>query len=241
MSESTGRVLVACPTYAGKEYALDDWLKAFKAYTYEPKYAYQVDNTRVSRQYYERLKREGIDCTHLTPWPDWDRTFKRCWELILERAKALDVYWVYSVEADNVPAPESLEIMVNLALYANLHLVTHAYPLHKTAAEASGIPEDSFLYHELGCMLMTRSLLEKAIKEFDEYGNIAMAIFRTCDRYAGGSARLTNRFEVKHLDGFYMEFPNLGPTTVPGLICPTPQPPKNYNSQLPPSLQEGSI
>jgi hypothetical protein len=25
MSEQTGRVLVACPTYAGKEYALDAW------------------------------------------------------------------------------------------------------------------------------------------------------------------------------------------------------------------------
>jgi hypothetical protein len=48
MSESTGRALVACPTYAGKEYALEPWLAAFRALTYEAKHAYQVDNTRVS-------------------------------------------------------------------------------------------------------------------------------------------------------------------------------------------------
>lgn len=235
-----GRVLVACPTYAGKEYALDAWVAGFKALTYEQKFAYQVDNTRVSPAYFEKLKSKGIDCTHLTPWPDWDRTFYRCWQLMLKRAQDLDCYWVYSVEADNVPAPESLEIMVNVALYGNLHLVTHAYPMHKTAAKASNIPEDSFLYSELGCMLMTRSLLERAIEEFEEYGNIVSAIFGSESRYAGGYAKLMNRFKVEHLDGYEMSFDNLGPSEIPGLICPTPQMPADYGTVLPPSLREAA-
>ena len=213
------------------------WVEAYKALTYEPKSAYQVDNTRVSTAYFELLKQSGIDCTHLTPWPDWDRTFKKCWDLILERAKNLNCYWVYSVEADNIPAPESLEIMVNLALYGNCHLVTHAYPLHASAARASGIPENSWYYHELGCMLMSRSLLEKAIDEFEEYGNIAMAIFATNERYMGGYIKLTNKFTVGHLDGYEMSFTNLSPSEIPGLIIPTPQMPDDYGKQLPPCLE----
>jgi hypothetical protein len=232
----SGKVLVACPTYAGKEYCLDEWVAAFRALTYKDKHAYMVDNTRISLQYFEKLKSKGIDCSHLVPWPDWDRTFYKCWQLMLERAQQLDCYWVYSVEADNIPGPESLEIMVNMALYGNLHLVTHIYPMHKTAAKASGIPEDSWYYNELGCMLMSRSLLERAIEEFEEWGNIAASIFQTNERYVGGYAKLTNRFEVKHLDGYEMSFANLGPSEIPGLIMPTPKMPDDYGTQLPPSL-----
>lgn len=238
MRETRGRVLVGCPTYAGKEYALEPWIAMFKALTYSAKFAYQVDNTRVSPAYFERIKSKGIDVTHLTPWPDWDRTFFRCWQLILKRAQDLGCYWVYSVEADNIPAPESLDLMVNMALMGNVHLVTHAYPMHKTAVQASGIPEDSFLYSELGCMLMTRSLLERAIEEFEEYGNMAMAIFATESRYAGGYIKLMNRFKVDHLDGYEMSFQNLGPSEIPGLMCPTPKMPDDFGSVLPPSLQK---
>lgn len=238
MSQKTGRVLVGCPTFAGKEYSLDAWVQMFDALTYEPKHAYQVDNTRISQGYFDRLKLSGIDCTHLTPWPDWDRTFRKCWELILKRAKELDCYWVYSVEADNIPAPESLQVMVDVALMGNLHLVTHVYPMHKTAVEASGIPEDSFYYNELGCMLMTRSLLERAVQEFEEYGNIAMAIFGSCERYMGGSCKLTNRFKVGHLDGYQQSFQNLGASQLPGLLMPTPKMPDDYGTELPPSLRQ---
>jgi hypothetical protein len=232
-----GKVLVACPTYAGKEYSLKPWVDAFNALTYDEKYAYQVDNTRVSTAYFEELKKYGIDCSHLVPWSDWDRTFKKSWDLILKRAQELDCYWVYSVEADNVPAPESLEIMVNIALYGNVHLVTHAYPMHASAARASKIPEDSFFYHELGCMLMSRSLLERAIDDFEEYGNIVNAIFSSDERYLAGYIKLTNKFKVGHLDGYQMSFDNLGPSEIPGLICPTPSMPEDYGTQLPPSLR----
>jgi hypothetical protein len=139
MSTDQGLVLVACPTYAGKEPCLEPWLEGYHALTYEPTRAYQVDNTSVSMGYYERIKRSGIDVSYLQPWPDWDRTFAKAWELILQRAQELDAYWIYSVEADNVPAPESLQIMVDLALYGGIHLVTHAYPLRKEVADAAGV------------------------------------------------------------------------------------------------------
>lgn len=236
----TGRVLVGCPTYAGKQYALDAWLAGARALDYEPKpLIYTVDNTRVSPAYFDLLKSKGIECSHLTPWPDWDRTFFRCWQAILERAQRLNCYWVFSVEADNIPAPESLRIMVNMALYGKVHLVTHAYPMHKAAAQAAGIPENSFYYNELGCMLMSRSLLERVIEEFEEFGQIVSAIFHVNDRYHGGYIKLTNAFEVQHLDGYEMSFDNLGPSQIPGLIFPGAMP-SDTGTRKPPSLEEVS-
>ena len=92
MTEKQGRVLVACPTYAGKEYALDAWVAGFREMEYEPRFAYQVDNTSQSEACFDRIKATGIEATHIVPWPDWDRTFLACWRLILERAQALDCY-----------------------------------------------------------------------------------------------------------------------------------------------------
>lgn len=238
---SKGSVLVACPTFAGKEYALDAWVAGFRglrgAYP-EPVYAYQVDNTAISTRYFDRIKATGIDASHLTPWPDWDRTFLACWRAILRRAQELDVYWVLSMEADNVVAPEGLELMVDMALAGNCHLVTHSYPMHKSAAEASGADPETFYYDELGCMLMTRSLLARALDEYDEYGQMVVAIEATNNRYMGGRIKLTRRFEVQHLDGYEMDIPNLGPSEYPGLIYPVDRMPADTGTVLPPSLRE---
>jgi hypothetical protein len=237
VSIERGKVLVACPTYAGKEYALDAWKAGFDAMTYEPRVAYQVDNTALGMGYYERIEATGIPVTHVVPWPDWDRTFKRCWQLILERAQALDCYWILSMEADNIVAPEGLDIMVDLALAGAAHLVTHSYPQHKSSAEASGADPEGFYYNELGCALMTRSLLARALEEFDEYGQMVVAIWGSNDRYMGGYLKLTRRFEVKHLDGYEMAIPNLGPSEYPGLMYPVSKMPDDTGTVLPPSLR----
>lgn len=236
---SLGSVLVACPTYAGKEYALDAWVASVRALEYpEPVHAYQVDNTRGSLAYFERVKRTGIEVSHLDPWPDWDRTFKRCWEEILHRAQDLDCYWVLSLEADNTLAPAGLRIMVDLALAGAAHLVTHSYPMHRSAAEASGTDPELFYYNELGCALMSRSLLARALDEYDEYGQMVVALWGTNDRYMGGYLKLTRRFDVGHLDGYEMAIPNLGPSEYPGLFYPVASMPADTGTVLPPSLME---
>lgn len=240
MSEPTGRVLVGCPTFAGKEYCLDEWIKGFDALDYKDKFAYQVDNTRISPAYYDLLRSRRIDCSHLIPWPDWDRTFFACWKLILKRAKELDCYWVFSVEADNVPAPESLRTMVNLAIMGKVHLITHACPMHASAARASGVPEDSYYYHELGCMLMSRALLERVIEEFEEFGHMVSAIFSVADRYHAGYMKLTNAFKVAHLDGYEYAFNNLGPSEMPGLIYPVASMPADTGTKLPKCLENAA-
>src|SRR5512139_2558338 len=62
-----GRVLVACPTYAGKQYALDAWIEAYKSFDYPNSWAYQVDNTTGTLAYFETLKAKGLKVTHLEP------------------------------------------------------------------------------------------------------------------------------------------------------------------------------
>ena len=234
-----GRVLVACPSYAGKEYSLDAWVAGVRAMVYDDDLsAYQVDNTATSLAYFERIKATGIEASHLTPWPDWDRTFLACWRAILERAQELDAYWVLSMEADNVIAPEGLGIMVDMALAGNCHLVTHSYPMHKSAAEASGADPETFFYNELGCMLMTRQLLARALDEYDEFGQMVVAIEATNERYMGGRIKLTRRFVVQHLDGYEMAFQNLGPSEYPGLMYPVANMPADTGTVLPPSLME---
>lgn len=234
-----GKVLVACPTYAGKEYALDDWIAGIKALTYQNLWMYQVDNTRGTLDYFNTLVEKGLKATHLEPWTDatMEKTFHRCWELIFEEAEREGAYWIYSVEADNVPAPESLHMMLDMALYGKVHLVTQAYPMHMSAVKASGMKGDEFFYSELGCMLMSRQLLEKALTIYSEFNSVVLSIWNAVDRHHGGYCKLTNAFEVKHLDGYEMEFPQFAQAPTIG-FCPTPECPKEYGTILPPSLRK---
>ena len=194
----TALALVACNTYAGKEYCLDEWIAAYRALTYKNTSAFMVDNTFTGLQYFHTLQKKGIKVTHLGPWRDkpMEYTLHRGWELILAEAQEQDAFWVYSVEADNIPAPESLEKMIKVASYCNLHLVTHDYPMHASAVEASGMKGNEFFYTELGCMLMSRQLLERALAEYDEWKYTSRAIFRTNEKYRGGHCRMTRSFEV---------------------------------------------
>jgi hypothetical protein len=98
-----------------------------------------------------------------------------------------------------------------------------------------------FWYNELGCMLMTRRLLELALENFDHYGNIASAIFNTVERAnpPGGYCKMPPViFDVEHLDGYEMSFQNLGPSKDYRLICPAPALPDDAFSVLPPCLVE---
>jgi hypothetical protein len=112
--------------------------------------------------------------------------------------------------------------------------------MHRSAAEASGKDPETFYYNELGCMLMSVRLLERTLEEYDEYGQMVVALEATNERYMGGRIKLTQRFGVEHLDGYEMAFQNLGPSEYPGLIYPVDAMPENIGTVLPPSIREGA-
>jgi len=231
------------PTYAGKEPCLAAWHEGLKAQTYKNLQLFMVDNTVFGTQHLKVIQDRGIPSIHLQPWTDKpfeQHTFKRCWELALEHAREIDAEWVFSVEADNVPAPEALDIMLQVATLARVHLVTHGYPMHESAAEASGREMDEFWYDELGCMLLSTDLLDEALKHYDEYHKLSIAIFSMAERRRAGYCRLTCAFEVKHLDDAwpteYVTFPMELDPDDPS-FCPTPTPPASFGTVVPDCLQ----
>ena len=237
-------ILVYSPTYVGKEPVLDQWQAGIDALTYQPRSLFVIDNTTTAVaphfEYLRTLQDRGINAVHLEPWRDkpMEYTLHRCWELCLEEAKRQGAMFIYSVEADNVPAPESLTVMHAMARYGNCHLVTHEYPMHVASAEASGVKMDSFYYTEFGCMFLSTQLLERALEEYDEHITMAHSVFMAVERYRGGRIVLTRRFEVKHLDCWSTEFPQFNDLggDLP-LVCPTPYMPSEFSTEIPPSLQ----
>jgi len=236
-------VQVSCPTYAGKEPVLKEWWEGLKAQTYTNWQAFCVDNTPRTEAfpgtpYLAVLQGMGIPSIHIQPWLDKpleQTTFKRCWELILERALKDGATWIWSVEADNVPAPEALDKMLDIASFAHVHLVTHDYPLHKSAAEASGMRGDEFYYTELGCMLLSTQLLEGAFRVYEH--KLSSAIFLAAERYRAGWCRMSDLFEVKHLDSYETEFVITDAWDPEDKsFCPTPSVPDTFGSKLPDCL-----
>ena len=238
-------VLAACPTYAGKQPCLQKWYDGLKAQTYENLQMFQVDNTVFGTQYLKVMQDMGIPSIHLQPWHDKpfeQHTFRRCWELILDHAREIGADWVLSVEADNVPGPEACEIMLKVATIGRVHLVTHGYPMHESAALASGRSMGDFFYDELGCMLLSTDLLAEALEHYDEYHKLSVAIYAMAERRRAGYCRLTVAFDVKHLDDSWpTEYPQYPAELDPDdpSFCPTPVPPDNFGTEIPPCLQPG--
>ena len=237
-------VLCGCPTYAGKEPCLEPWHEALKAQTYKHLELFVIDNTVFGTMFLKAIQDRGIPSVHLQPWidkPFEQHTFKRCWELIYERARELGADWVFSVEADNIPAPEALDTMLQVATLARVHLITHGYPMHESAAKASEREMNTFFYDELGCMLLSTDLLEEALKHYDEYHKLSLAIYSMAERRRAGYCRLTCAFEVKHLDDAWpTEYPSHVDELDPNdcSTCPTPVPPEDYSTEIPHCLEE---
>lgn len=237
------------PNYAGKEPCLRAWYDGLKAQTYPNLQLFMVDNTdrrfssHLGTPFLKVIQDMGIPSIHLQPWTDKpfeQHTFKRCWELGLEHARQIGAQWVFSVEADNVPAPEALDLMLQVATLARVHLVTHGYPMHAAAAEASGRKMDEFWYDELGCMLLSTDLLEEALKHYDEYHKLSVAIFSMAERRRAGYCRMTCAFEVAHLDDAwpteFIQYPMELDPDDPS-FCPTPTPPATLGTEIPACLE----
>lgn len=243
-------VLVACANYAGKEPLLGRWADCYKALTYRPKQAYMVDNTIAGDGFLRAIRAKGIPATRIVPSRSFEVTYRRCWELILERARQIDAYWIVSIEADNTVSEDAIEIMLNWVtvgdgkvggLEQNIHMVTHAYGMHPSAAAASGVEMDSFHYYEMGCAMFSRQLLEQALANWEEFRNLPRALFECCERFGGRKLYLSGCFEVTHDDCFETEFWQFDPqdTTMPDgglLTCPAPVAPASYGTKVPECL-----
>ena len=105
-------VLVAAPTYSGKDYALTAYLAAYGAFTCQERALFMVDNTRGTLAYARKLRALGIETAHVEPMPDFWDMMEQCWRVIVERAHDLDCEYIASIEADVICPPQTLEVLL---------------------------------------------------------------------------------------------------------------------------------
>lgn len=210
--EHNGRVLVACPTYAGKEYCLDQWVDAFHALDWpeDDKFPLLVDNTRGSDGYAKLILSKDVRVIHIDPSLTFEETFRRCWQYIHQEAVIEGFDWVFSVEQDNIVPPDALKKLMHIAEAGNMEVVTHTYPMHLREQARNGrtpwMNKSRFVYNELGCCLLSTRLLGLGLAHHTRYPNFTVGLFQCASRFLTGWATACKLFDVEHLDGYYMEY-----------------------------------
>lgn len=153
------KVLVACPTYSGMDYCLDEYLAAYDALAWPNRGLMLVDNTRDEGAYVESIRHKvetdnRRHLRHVEPKADFEATFYQCWRTILDHAEFNGYDYILSLEADVIVPPLALDALLNVAGYARAAFVSHMYPFHHRRAG---------LYEGLGCVLMATKLVRTAL------------------------------------------------------------------------------
>lgn len=189
-------VLVACPTYRGKRYALVHYMESFEAFEYPNRDLLLVDNTGDEGKYAAWLEREfGVGVRHIEPEPEFEDTFLRAWEIITDYAVEHQYGWVLSLEQDVIAPPMLIDTLLNAATYIGAPFVTHTYPFHDG--------KDGY-YQGLGCTLMATTMLARAmeyVKQPDTgtQGLVEGAIYAVAQR--GTHISIQDLLPLAHLDG----------------------------------------
>lgn len=116
------KVLIACPTWTGGEYALKPWADAVKAQVYDgPLSFFRVDNsegpqTGGNLHYLHLIRGQDIPAVwQQVRFPAlWD-TLELSWRLIVEHAHEVGADFIFSVEHDVIIPPDATAKMVRAA------------------------------------------------------------------------------------------------------------------------------
>lgn len=144
----TPKVLVAMPTYDGKEYCFQEWIDNVKNFTY-PNYDILVVDNSKTEDYYNKYKSQ-IPMVHLTFRPDEkdDGMYRVCRSMAeIQRHFLKEGYthWM-NIEADVIPSKDVIEILMK---FQPADWVAHTYPASPTKTWIAGI----------GCSLLSRKLM----------------------------------------------------------------------------------
>jgi len=146
-------VLVACPTYDGKRYALQAWADAYDAFTYPNRSAFMVDNSVEHLDYVHTIRASGIPAAWVPRLPNFWDTIELCFWKILRRAEWLGATHVVSVEADVICPPETLSVLLSRIDASGL--VSHMVPWR------DGSPDGCW---SLGCALFEVERLRRGLE-----------------------------------------------------------------------------
>ncbi len=195
---SQPKILIACPTYEGMSYCLDEFLAAIRSLNYSSADILIADNSE-SESYANRIKDKGFNVIRC----------KRCAsakQTIIETRNALrqdflkgDYDHFFSVEQDVILTPTIIEELLKhkkeiisgvYYKFKEISGIRTYYPLLMTACDADGnqmqtdepdclirdmyrheVEEPRLIQVEaagLGCMMIARKVLEKIAFRYDE-------------------------------------------------------------------------
>jgi hypothetical protein len=152
MSNTTAFVLVACPTYDRKAYALNAYLEGYESLTYPNKDLYLVDTTPTNFDYMVALRKRNI---HADWYPvqmtmDPSRRLTPIWREIIDYAHSQSADYVLTLEQDIIPPHDVIEIMLDFVQPGRA--VASEYPLR-------GV--EGIIANGVGCALVPVNTLHR--------------------------------------------------------------------------------
>ncbi len=182
-------VLIAAPTYSGKEYCFARWLQAINRLNYSDYSVFVVDNSDTLDFYNTwsgRVPMVHLDLKDETP----DRRIALSMEYIREQFLASKFSWWLNVETDILIPPTAISTMLH---YANgMDMVAAPY-LHRT--------EDRWIDGCFGCTMFSRKIAEVSFADAPKDSHTDMFWREKVDGKYRISEMPRHVLQLEHLNG----------------------------------------
>lgn len=107
------KILIGCPTYKGKEYALEKYLVMIKSLGYKNSDLLLIDNSD-DDSYYKKLKSKGIDVVRIKKSNDFRQTVAQSRNILRKRVLDNGYDYLFSLEQDlNSPSKDALSRLLS--------------------------------------------------------------------------------------------------------------------------------
>ena len=113
MSKAWPRVLVGCPTYAGKAYCLERFAESVRAIDYPNFDVLLVDNSRDDGKFAREVERRGLPCIRGPVRKRPDGTIAASREILRRRAVREGYDYFFNLEQDVMVPPDTLTRLVS--------------------------------------------------------------------------------------------------------------------------------
>lgn len=197
MDFSAPKVVIAAPTFIGKDYCFERWLENVESISYPNKILFLADNSP-DRSYYKKISKKGIRCEWIDPkGKPVHKVLAESHNACREFALSVKADYLFHLETDVFPKNPNViwELMI-----ANKPVINGMYDVGKGNSRRTGITvmpigidsdvwkdpqfigDNEITYADgtikrcfnagLGCCLIKRSMLENYKFEFHESNKV---------------------------------------------------------------------
>jgi hypothetical protein len=195
------RVLVFAPTAEVKDYALDEWVKAYRAFDYPDLGVFMAENTPGTLRYAHRVRSYGIPCEHFEPIQSdgnvdiWER-MEQAWRLGVEYAHEHGYDVICSIESDVICPPETIRLLVELLEGSHANGERQDAAAFGVPARSTAGPKAMNPCYALGCTVTWAERLWEDRLEWDNHFEFVMWRMRAGAKFS----RVPAPFEILHLE-----------------------------------------